>query len=380
MGVVLTKGERGAVINERGVRRIFRPLGAFGPDNSGGKSHTFLMPTEATKKDLAKQFLKSSREHRENRCDQCGRRLKLQPGAILFSVGKMPRFYTCRSCGYENPSLWEKVADELIAAGFTIPGIEENVTDLGECLGCGVELQVSRDFTKVFCNMCGRTWDRYEFEDLMGGPISPMLAGKNALKFDSSKNAIALDELLEENDYESGTPYLVLSLKEKDAFESMSLGKGMLASFKAGLNEGKVSKNGETKNKESFFLALYDDCTTFYESRNGEFSFKECKFDQLFSAKDDELELPFSQEIFTSKALNEYFDLLDRLKVIHQANLTPYAKELFGTALKKADEQHQPNNKPSLADELKKLADLKSEGLLTDEEFAVAKSALLSKQ
>jgi hypothetical protein len=57
----------------------------------------------------------------------------------------MPRFYTCRSCGYENPSLWEKVADGLIAAGFTIPGIEENVTDLGGCLGCGVELQVSRD-------------------------------------------------------------------------------------------------------------------------------------------------------------------------------------------------------------------------------------------
>lgn len=377
--MLLTKGERGAVTFERGFGWIYPAIWAFEPDNSGRKSHTFSMPTEATKKDLAKQFLKSSREHRENRCDQCGRRLKLQPGAILFSIGKMPRFYTCRSCGYENPSLWEKVADELIAAGFTIPGIEENVTDLGACLGCGVELQVSRDFTKVFCNVCGRTWDRFEFEDLMGGPISPMLAGKNALKFDSSKNAIALDELLEENDHESGNPYLVLSLKEKDSFESIPLGKGLLASFKAGLNEGKASKHGEPKSRDAFFLALYDDCTTFYENRNGVFSFNECKFDQIFSAMSDELELPFSQEIFTSKALNEYFDLLDRLKVIHQANLTPYAKELFGTALKKADVQGQSNNKPSLADELKKLADLKSEGLLTDEEFAAAKSALLNK-
>ena len=363
----------------RGVYRICWPLWALGPDNFGGNSHTVSMPTEATKKDLAKQFLKTSLEHRENRCDQCGRRLKLQPGAILFSIGQMPRFYTCRSCGYENPSLWEKVADGLTAAGFTIPGIEENVTDLGECLGCGVELQVSRDFTKVFCNMCGRTWDRYEFEDLMGGPISPILAGKIALKFDSSKNAIALDELLEENDHESGNPYLVLALKEKDSFESMPLGKGLLASFKAGLNEGKNSKNGEAKSKDSYFLAVYDDCTIFYESRNGVFSFKECKFDQMFSAIGDERELPFSQEVFTSKALNEYFDLLDRFKVIHQANLNPYAKELFGTALKKADEQNQPNSEPSLADELKKLADLKSEGLLTDEEFAAAKSALLNK-
>lgn len=337
------------------------------------------MSPEATKKDLAKQFLKSSPKHRENRCDKCGRRLKLQPGGIFLSLGQMPRFYTCRSCGYENPSLWEKVAGELIAAGFTIPGIEENVTDLGACLGCGVELQVSRDFTKVFCNRCGREWNRFEFEDLMERPISPILAGKNALKFDSSKSAIALDELLEKNNYESGNPYLVLSLREKDSFKSMPLRKGMLAAFKAGLNEDKATKKSKTKSGDSYFLALYDDCTTFYQSRDEVFSVKECKFEQMFSAKSDASELPFSQDIFTSNSLNEYFDLLDRLKVIHQANLNPYTKELFGTALKSAEEQDPSDSNRSLADELKKLADLKSAGLLTDQEFAAAKSALLNK-
>lgn len=337
------------------------------------------MSREATTKDLAIQFLKTSVEFRSNRCEQCGRRLKLQPGATL-ALGSMPRFTTCRSCGFENPTIWEKVAEDLVAAGFSIPSIEENVTDLGECLGCGVELQVSKDFTKVFCNRCGREWDRFEFEDLMGRALSPMLAGKNAIKFDTSKTAKALEELLDKNDFDSSNPYLVIKLKEKQAYESMSFGKGMLAAIKAGIDEEKERQKSEKKKVENlYYLALYDDYTAFYEYRDEEFDFKECTYEEMFSGAGDTLELPFSQDEYSSSSLKEYFELLGRFEVIHNANRAAYKKELFGTALKEAEVKAGSVGAGSLVDELQKLADLKSQGLLTDEEFAAAKAVLLNK-
>jgi hypothetical protein len=337
------------------------------------------MSREATTKDLAIQFLKTSVEFRSNRCEQCGRRLKLQPGATL-ALGSMPRFTTCRSCGFENPTIWEKVAEDLVAAGFSIPSIEENVTDLGECLGCGVELQVSKDFTKVFCNRCGREWDRFEFEDLMGRALSPMLAGKNAFKFDTSKTAKALEELLDKNDFDSGNPYLVIKLKEKQPYESMSFGKGMLAAIKSGINEEKErEKSGKKKVENLYYLALYDDYTAFYQYRDEEFDFKECAYEEMFAEAVGELELPFSQDDYSSSSLKEYFELLGRFEVIYKANCAPYKKELFGTALKEAEAKIAPVNAGSLVDELKKLADMRAEGLLTDEEFAAAKAVLLKK-
>jgi hypothetical protein len=208
--------------------------------------------------------------------------------------------------------------------------------------------------------------------------LSPMLAGKNALQFDSSKNAKALDEILENNNVDSGNPYLVINLKESIKSATNSNAKGFFAAIKAGTKEEKERQKTEKKKVEdAFYLALYDDYTAFYEYRDEVLTFKECKYDEIFSAPGDDLELPFSQENYTSSSLNEYFDLLARFEVIYKANLAPFKKELFGTALRYAEAMITPETKGSLADELKKLADLKSEGLLTDEEFAAAKAALL---
>lgn len=353
---------------------------AFPDEVAVSNRHTFPMPQDATLKDVAIQFIKTSVDHRGNRCEKCGRRLKLEPGAILFSVVQMGRFTTCRSCGYENPTLWEKVGEDLINAGFTIPSIEENITDLGACLGCGVELQVSKDFTKVFCNRCGREWDRFEFEDIKEGPLSPLLAGKNAFKIDSSKTAKALEDLLDGDNIESGDPYLVIKLREKQPYESMSFGKGMFAAIKAGAQDEKErQKSGKKKIEESFYLALYDDYTAFYAYKDGVLTISDCNYQELFSAPGDELNLPFSLDNYVSSSIGEYFDLLGRFEVIFKANLSPYKKELYGTALKNAESNGENTKQTSLVDELKKLAELKDAGLLTEEEFSAAKAALINK-
>lgn len=379
MGVVITKfGVGGGQICAGNFRKLTKFI-AFPDEVTVSHRHTFPMPQDATLKDVAIQFIKTSVDHRGNRCDKCGKRLKLQPGAT-FSLGAMPRFNTCRACGYENPTMWEKVGADLIEAGFTIPSIEEHITDLGSCLGCGVELQVSRDFTKVFCNRCGREWDRFEFEDLMERPLSPILAGKNAIKFDTSKTAKALEELLLQKEIDSGDPYLVIKLREKQPYEAMSFGRGMLAAIKAGAQEEKErQKSGKKKIEESFYLALYDDYTAFYAYKDGELTISDCNYQELFSAPGDELNLPFSLDNYVSSSIGEYFDLLGRFEVIFKANLSPYKKELYGTALKNAESNGENTKQTWLVDELKKLAELKDAGLLTEEEFSAAKAALINK-
>lgn len=121
------------------------------------------MTNEPTRIAFAKAFLKTSATYMYHRCAKCGRRLKYKPGAWIGTTGE--RFTTCRSCGYLNASLMEKVVESLIEEGYEVSGVTEGVLDLPQCLDDGIELQVSNDFTKVFCSACGREWDRASIAD-----------------------------------------------------------------------------------------------------------------------------------------------------------------------------------------------------------------------
>ncbi len=91
-----------------------------------------------SKKEIATRILKASLDtkHYGNRCDRCGRRLKLRPGGlILWPLGG--RFTECRSCGHENEGLLERAgitAEMLESAGISAG--PRNIVDLGECMGC----------------------------------------------------------------------------------------------------------------------------------------------------------------------------------------------------------------------------------------------------
>jgi hypothetical protein len=73
---------------------------------------------------------------------------------------------------------------------------------------------------------------------------------------------------------------------------------------------------------------------------------------------------------------------LQCFKVIYFANSKPFEVKLFGAAARVALEKSpQQENSPttSIADELSKLAELHTRGLLTLEEFQEAKSKLIQR-
>jgi hypothetical protein len=88
-----------------------------------------------------------------------------------------------------------------------------------------------------------------------------------------------------------------------------------------------------------------------------------------------------------TKSNKQYLDFMKfwaQFWVIYRSNLEPFKEILFGDKAR-AENERLANEVPpavfgqvSLATELEKLAQLRSQGLLTDEEFQRAKSQLLS--
>jgi DNA-directed RNA polymerase subunit RPC12/RpoP len=327
---------------------------------------------------IAKAFITTSATYMYHRCAECGRRLKYKPGAWIATTGE--RFTTCRSCGYENLSLWEKVAENLAADGYDMSVIE-GVLDMPQCLGDGTELQVSRDFTKVFCYVCGREWDRFEFEDIMNGPLSPQLAGAIPIKTDNSKLARRLDALLQENDIDAGTPFLVMEAIEIGSDKDVSFGKGFIAAIKKGVEEGKSgSKASERPVEPTHYLAIYADSLAHYVWDGQSMTVNEVLFDDFFSDPHAVIELPFSVRPIVKSLVKPAVGLLAALRAIHIANSRPYSPELYGTAARDAELKQSAVPAPdptSFVESLRSLAELKSSGFLTEAEFQTAKAKLL---
>lgn len=274
----------------------------------------------------------------------------------------------------------EKVAEDLAADGYDMSVIE-GVLDMPQCLGDGTELQVSRDFTKVFCYVCGKEWDRFEFEDIMNAPLSPQLAGAIPIATDNSKLARRLDALLQESDVDAGTPFLVMEAIEVGSAKDVSLGKGLFAAFKQGLEEGKSgSRSSEKVIEPNHYLAIYADCLAHYTWNGQSMAVNELSFDDFFADPSAVIELPFSARPLVKSQTKEAVDLLAALRAIHIANSRPYSPELYGTAARDAQEKQSSVSAPipsSFVEELRSLAELRSSGFLTEDEFQTAKAKLL---
>lgn len=330
------------------------------------------MGNQIPRLEIAKAFLLTSATFRYNRCSECGRRLKYKPGAWIGSTGE--RFTTCRSCGYENPSLWEKVAESLADKGYDISSIE-GILDMPQCMGDGTELQVSRDFSKVFCSTCGREWDRYEFEDIMQGPLSPHLAGAIPLESDNSKMARKLMETLQVNNIDSGTPYLVIDVVEKGSAQDTSTAKMFAKAFSDGFKG--------TPDEPSQYFVVYADGVAHYVVDGERVTAEEVTFDELFQDPATDIEIPFNVRPLSKNLTSVVIALLARFRMMHIANSKPYSPELFGSAARDAqnaqEESVSGNGNIPIAEQLTKLAQLRDQGILTEEEFTTAKQRLIDK-
>ena len=96
------------------------------------------------------------------------------------------------------------------------------------------------------------------------------------------------------------------------------------------------------------------------------------------------LVIPFAVATKSEKQYQDFMKFWAQFWVIYRSNLEPFKEILFGDKAR-AESERLANEVPpggsgqvSLAAELEKLAELRSKGLLTDEEFQSAKSRLLS--
>lgn len=346
--------------------------------------HTKDMGKALSKNVLALEYLKAASSHKHNRCDNCGRRLKLHPGGLILLA---PRFTTCRSCGFDNPSLLEKVAETLSAAGYDI-AFDGGYSELPQCLNCGVELQVSRDFTKVFCRTCGREWSVPDFEDIMGGPLAAKLAGVLPIRPDESKLAKELLAFLDEQNLDYSTPYLVLPLafkveiqpgaKSGSRAETKSFFKIFSDGFKEGLADSKPKAKVAKTPKDVVYLAIFEEYLGKYSSINGAVKVEEAQFSELFKQNQDSIDPGFEITFLNKRSQSEYNSLLNELRTIFLAHQSPYQEVLFGKAKAEVKRSLQAQVQgESIAEQIQKLADLRNQGLLTESEFTAAKAKLL---
>lgn len=356
------------------------------------------VPTEV----LLKEYAKLGLGHLHNRCSQCGRRLKLKPGSVLG--GHPERFWTCRSCGFENPTLMSKVADSLESQGYDISS-SEGVLDLPQCFGCGTELQVSRDFTKVFCMKCGSAWDRYVIEDILNYALSPSLAGQIPLKVKETIEFMELETLLAHTQIDSSTPFHVIRVFPLDGsndgnltqLESMNkvsalatvVKEELIAQWTMPIKMARKLTKSKTINVEdlkanSLYLAVYEDYLALYSWDGRNISVEEAPYSELFSDAAAPLAIPFKVATKTRADYQEFMEYWAQFWVIYRANLEPFKEVLFGEKAK-AESQKLANFEESdgakslnISTELTKLAELHAKGILTDEEFRNAKSKILS--
>jgi len=336
------------------------------------------MEIDQSRKALVKQFINTWSSHNPKRCDRCGRRLKFHTGAWLG--GSYERYLTCRSCGYENPSLWEKVGQDLIAAGWSLNDFPSAVEPLPQCMGCGVYLLVSGDFTKVFCYGCGREWDRFDIEEMLGQPLDPRLAGRMPFPMDESPIADELTAVLDRADIDYGTPYFVARLES----ESQTKSPGFLKAMKQGWdqergNRAEASSTNREDKGTNRYTALFEDYLAVYTVSGEETSVLEFPFDDyLVGSEPQPIDPGFTMVFAQDTILRVFNERLSALRMIHRANATRYTPVLFGEASRQQDSS-QPalTTETSLASELERLAALRMQGLLDDAEFAAAKQRLL---
>ena len=350
------------------------------------------MGKELTKAVLARTYRTLSVGHFDNRCDKCGKRLKLHPGGLILVA---PRFTTCRSCGYDNPTLSEKVAERLLAEGYDLTDSSIGQSTMPQCERCDLELIVSRDFTKVFCRRCGDEWSVSDYEDILGGPISPSLAGRLPLIQDESGHATQLSQILEAEGVDYSTFFLVLPLgisdKPSKAGDTPSVpatesfGKSMFKAFAEGFSEGlgdeklrKADKKTDPIPQASCYVAVFEEYVAKYEIVDGKVVVEEVLFadisNESLEPQDTGLNLAFTK----SRDSRKYEALLRDMRMIFLANSKPYQEVIFGSAKKEAEMKAKEELVATpLADQVQKLAELHKQGLLSDEEFAAAKAKLL---
>jgi len=202
-------------------------------------------------------WLSVAMDHNSARCRYCGKRMKFATGGLIGFAG---REHFCRACGREQPTFAELLGDAY--------GPEDsNGIDLGSCLGDGAALQVSKDFTKVFCRRCGREWDRYEFEDIHGGALPIALAGAMPLTPDNSKDAKALLALLDQANIDTDSPFLVVKTEPAPEFTSIK------EAWKSGWRN-----EPSTTPKEEVWLGLFAEYIARYEHVGEDVSVEEFDF------------------------------------------------------------------------------------------------------
>ena len=365
---------------------------------------------------ILKEYAKLGLTHRHNRCTECGRRLKLTPGAILLGPAIGPqRFQTCRSCGFENPTLTQKVAVSLESQGYELEGSEE-IPNFPQCFSCQKELLLSKDFTKVFCCKCGAAWGRFEFEEIVEYPLSPHLAGLIPIAPDNGNEAKELELLISNSDIDSGTAYRVIRVVPSDgkSQDEMSLSAIMAKNFKQELSgfpkefketlvaqwtapikfakkigrkettEIKETKETSSQKIDAQYLAVYEDYIAHYIWDGENLQVSEVSYADIFMDASAPLVIPFAVATKSEKQYQDFMKFWAQFWVIYRSNLEPFKEILFGDKAR-AESERLANEVPpggsgqvSLAAELEKLAELRSKGLLTDEEFQSAKSRLLS--
>ena len=370
------------------------------------------MPVEV----ILKEYAKLGLTHRHNRCTECGRRLKFTPGAILIGPAIGPqRFQTCRSCGFENPTLTQKVAESLESQGYEL-GDSEGSPNLPECFNCQKELLLSKDFTKAFCCKCGGAWDRFTIEEIFGYPLSPHLAGQIPIAPDNSNEAKELELLISNSDIDSGTAYRVIRVVPSDdtSQEDMSLSEIVAKNFKQEMSGfpkefketlvaqwtapikfvrkiGRKETKDDTETKEGIsqrigaqYVAVYEDYIAHYIWDGENLEVSEVSYADIFMDASAPLVIPFAVVTKSNKQYPDFMKFWAQFWVIYRSNLEPFKEILFGDKAR-AENERLANEVPpgvfgqvSLATELEKLAQLRSQGLLTDEEFQRAKSQLLS--
>lgn len=316
---------------------------------------------------LALEFLKVSATRLHNRCENCGRRLKLKPGSFL--LGTMIRFRTCRSCGHDNPTLSEAVLARLAEAGYDEFGTDSIASNIPACLGCGVSLLVSRDFTKIFCGNCGREWSREDLESDLG-PIDPRLAGELPFPPDQSKLAQELEDLIEQNNIDAGTIYFCAELVAQQSGESATPALGIRKSFLEGWRQGKQTQPQKEQSLQhslatNRLLAVHEECISIY-TRDGE--------------KLQVVEHEFSEDIQivlkTKDELQRFREVVNTLAVVARVNQAPLQTT---TQVRDGGRSSSDTTVSNLADEIERLLRLKEIGALTESEFQSAKSKLLGK-
>lgn len=347
---------------------------------------------------LLKEFAKLAFSQRWNRCTKCGRRLKYQPGSIILPLPGPSRFRTCRSCGFDNPTLTYLVMESLQSQGYDVQSFE-NTSPLPECFNCSKELLVSKDFTKVFCCKCGGAWDRFTIEEIFRYPLSPQLAGLIPFGPDNSTEARELDFLISQSEIDSGTSFKVIRVVTTEEMNqsdtnlwssfATEVKEGLIAQWTMPVRLGKKIARRDpieeiSKKTNAEYLSVYEDYIAHYKWDGQKLEVSEVQYSDIFSDPQVPLTIPFKVATETQKEYREFMEFWAQFWVIYRSNLEPFKEAIFGEKARAEQEKvaksvsHESNTQNSLVTELEKLANLHAQGLLTDDEFYKAKARLLS--